>query len=154
MWLMNDAMLHPGLFANIKCWCWNEIMMCIGAICNCQMPTLNMIQCCALAQTRLVECQHKLYEMLRPGTVKLSKCTNVKKYVILHLVAFTYCMVCHCNCYMIRALALLQSLWCNDIKLFNRAPNAIAIALLAIWIVKANKNGISYGNTIELIKVW
>jgi hypothetical protein len=51
---------------------------------------------------------------------------------------------------MIHALALLQFLWCNDVKLCNPAPDAIAVAFLTIWIVKANENWISHGNIIKL----
>ncbi len=125
-------------------------MIHIGAICNCWMPTLNMIRCCAWAQVHIAECWHKPYEIWCPSTVKLSRCTNVKNYVILHLAAFTTGMVCDCNCYDTRSGTTLQSSQCNNVKLCDCAPDAITVALLAIWIVKANKNQISYDNTIEL----
>jgi hypothetical protein len=51
---------------------------------------------------------------------------------------------------MTGALAPKQSLQCTDVKLCNRAPGAIAVALPAISIVKAKENRNSYGNTIEL----
>jgi hypothetical protein len=37
---------------------------------------------------------------------------------------------------------------CHDVNICNGAPGAISVAL-AIWIVKASENRISYGNTIE-----
>ncbi len=40
--------------------------------------------------------------------------------------------------------------WCINVKLCNCVPGAIAVALPAIWIVKAKENQNSYGNTIEL----
>jgi hypothetical protein len=43
-----------------------------------------------------------------------------------------------------------QSSRCTNVKLCDRAPGAIAVALPAIWIVKAKENQNSYGNTIEL----
>ncbi len=51
---------------------------------------------------------------------------------------------------MICALALIQLSLCNDVKFCDCASSVIAVALPAIWIVKANKNGNAYGNTIEL----
>jgi hypothetical protein len=69
--------------------------------------------------------------------------------VILRLVAFTtgvYAFVIA----MIGALSPQHLLWCNDVKHFDGAPGAIAVALTAILIVKTNENRISYGNTIEL----
>ena len=69
--------------------------------------------------------------------------------VILHLVAFTtglYAFVIA----MIGALAPQHLSRCNDVKHFDGAPGAIAVALAVILIVKANENRISYGNTIEL----
>jgi hypothetical protein len=50
--------------------------------------------CCALAQVQMVECQHKPNEMLRLGTVKPLRYTDVTNDVILCLVAFTTGMVC------------------------------------------------------------
>ncbi len=69
--------------------------------------------------------------------------------VILRLVAFTtglYAFVIA----MIGALAPQHLSRCNDVKHFDGAHGAIAVALAVILIVKANENQISYGNTIEL----
>ena len=51
---------------------------------------------------------------------------------------------------MTGALVPKQLSRCTDIKFFDRARGAIAVALAVILIVKANENRISYGNTIEL----
>ncbi len=51
---------------------------------------------------------------------------------------------------MIGDLAPQHLLQCNDVKFCDRVPSAIAVALPAIWIVNANENQNSYGNTIEL----
>jgi hypothetical protein len=94
------------------------------------MLTLNQIECSALA---LYYCRDDL-------TIN---------DVILRLVAFTtglYAFVIA----MIGALAPQHLSRCNDVKHFDGAPGAIAVALAVILIVKANENRISYGNTIEL----
>jgi hypothetical protein len=69
--------------------------------------------------------------------------------VILRLVAFTTGLYA-VETAMTGALAPKQSSRCTDVKLCDRAPGAIAVALPAIWIVKAKENQNSYGNTIEL----
>ena len=94
------------------------------------MLTLNQIECSALA---LYNCHDDL-------TIN---------DVILRLVAFTtglYAFVIA----MIGALVPQHLSQCNDVKHFDGAPGAIAVALAVILIVKANENRISYGNTIEL----
>ena len=94
------------------------------------MLTLNQIECGALA---LYNCHDDL-------TIN---------DVILRLVAFTtglYAFVIA----MIGALVPQHLSRCNDVKHFDGAPGAIAVALAVILIVKANENRISYGNTIEL----
>jgi hypothetical protein len=51
---------------------------------------------------------------------------------------------------MTGALAPKQSSRCTNVKLCDRVPGTIAIALLSIGLVKANKNQNSYGNAIDL----
>ena len=121
----NLQLVHLRMMA-VECWC-NVAQWCY---CNCHMLTLNQIECSALA---LYYCRDDL-------TIN---------DVILRLVAFTtglYAFVIA----MIGALAPQHLSRCNDVKHFDGAPGAIAVALAVILIVKANENRISYGNTIEL----
>jgi hypothetical protein len=97
------ALAHKALsllpLCNATCKCCalaHKALLLIGAINMMGGFLLCLLgaMCCALAQVQMFECQHKPNEMLRLGTVKSLRYTNVTNDVILCLVAFTTDMVC------------------------------------------------------------
>ncbi len=78
---------------------------------------------------------------------------TLKWEVNLRLVAFTTGLYA-VETAMAGALVPKQSSQCTDIKLFNRARGAIAVAFPAIWIVKANENRNSYGTNRCKVFPW
>ncbi len=118
---------HDGRIDVVPSWC---NVLCLGTSIKWLNVDANQMKCCTLA---LWNCWD--IPMLQ----------MMWSYASLHSLPAWYAN----EIAMICALALMQLLQCNDVKFCDPVPNAIAVALPAKWIVKANENQNSYGNTIE-----